>query len=169
MSNGWLNRPVFSNSLSHSSFCLPCPLRTYGWSSHRTCTSTCAQRPRCLGLTWAHLLPFSLKSWLLISDFKASSLIGKTFKVFICPRMPTFQKALVGLYFIFSFGWFEFGDMRELGKQGEELPRCLAPLTMDCTITWSSLWKLKPDLLKALMNVACAAGGNWLERKTKGN
>ena len=59
--------------------------------------------------------------------------------------------------------------MRELRKQGQGLLRSLAPLTIESTTTWSSLWKLEPDLLKALMAVACGAGGNWLGRKTKGS
>lgn len=103
MRHGWLSRPVFSDSQSRSSFCLPCPLRTYGQGSHHTCISTCFHRPSCLGLTWAHLLPFSLKSWPMISDFKASNLIGKTFKVFICPQLLAFQMALRGLHSSFCF------------------------------------------------------------------
>ena len=93
MRHGRLNGPVSSDSQFHPSFCTPGLLGTYGWISHHTGTSTCFPRPSCLGLTWAHLLPFPLKSWPLISDFKASHLIGETFKVFIGPQVPTFQTA----------------------------------------------------------------------------
>lgn len=48
---GWLTRPVFPHSRPHASCCLSGPLRTYGWSSHHPCTSTCFHRPSCLGLT----------------------------------------------------------------------------------------------------------------------
>lgn len=120
MRHGWLNGSVFFDSQSRSSFCILCLLRTYGWSSHRTCTSTCFHRPSCLGLTWAHLLPFPLKSWPLISDFKASKLIGEIFKVFICPQVPTFQTALVGLDFIFCF-WMicNLVTWESLGRRGQ--------------------------------------------------
>lgn len=44
------------------------------------------------------------------------------------------------------------------------------PLTTDwATTASSSLWELKPDLLKVWMDAACGAGGNWLEKKEKGN
>lgn len=51
MRHGWLHGPVFSDSQSRSSSCIPCLLRTYGWSSHHTRASTCVHRPSCLGLT----------------------------------------------------------------------------------------------------------------------
>lgn len=128
MRHGWLNGPVFSDSQSRSSSCIPCLLRTYGRSSHRTCASTCFHRPSCLGLTWAHLLPFPSKSWPLISDFKASNHIWETLEVFICTQVPTFQMALVGLEFIFCFcmicnlvTWVSLGSLLARGG-GAEMP-----------------------------------------------
>lgn len=146
--HGLLHRPVFSDSRSCSFLCSPCLLRTYGQSSHCTCTSTCFHRPICLGLTWTHLLPFPLKSWPLIFPFKASNLTGETSKVFNCPQVSTFHMALVGLDLIFCL-WMicNLVTWDTLGSKRWEWLRC--PASLITSTTWASVWELTADLLKA--------------------
>lgn len=81
-----------------------CTLSLDIWpKSHCTCQSTCFCRSSCWELTWGHLLPFPLKSWLLVSVFKALALVEETSKVLKCSKYPHCKWSVV-LKLIFCLG-----------------------------------------------------------------
>lgn len=145
MRHGWLNGPVYSDSQPHSFFHSHCLFRTYGQSSHHTCTSTCFHRPRCLELG----TPANLSSKKLAIDvfaFNTLNLMGEISKVCVCPQISVSKCCSQPGFAFLLLDHLQLVDMRYPGKQ-VWLQRGPHPLTF--LSIFSSLWKLRVHVLEA--------------------